>query len=129
MTKKQTNQDLDFEIAFFEAVVDGSPYFIEALMALGDSYTKKGFYQKGLEIDLRLDQLRREDPHILYNLACSYSLLHHLDQALDTIKSAVRYGYDHLEYLQYDSDLANLHRDSRYQEFISDLFNKKTASH
>ena len=97
-------------------------------MALGDSYTKKGLYQKGLEIDLRLDQLRRQDPHILYNLACSYSLLHYLDQALDTIKSAVRYGYDHFEYLQYDSDLANLRRDSRYQEFISDLINKKITT-
>ena len=130
MNKKQTarRNDLDFEIQFFEAVLKTTPDFIEGLIALGDAYTRKGLYPKGLEIDLHLTRLRPGDPHILYNLACSYSLLNNIDAALATIKSAVERGYDRFEYLQHDSDLANLRRDRRYQEFISDLAHKRAGT-
>jgi len=126
--KKFSGQnDSEFEIQFIEGILQRVPDFIQALTVLGDLYTKKGLYQKGLEIDLKLSSLRPDDPYILYNLACSYSLLKQIDAALSVIKLAVSNGYDHFEYLQYDHDLANLRQDSRYQEFISSL-NPKNVS-
>ena len=109
---------MDFEIKFFEAVLQKRPHFIEALVALGDLYTKKGLYEKGLTVDEKLTKLRPHDPVILYNLACSHSLLNDIEKSLKTIKLAIELGYDDFEYLEYDSDLKNLRQDSRFQEFF-----------
>ncbi len=119
---------MDFEINFIEGILKRKPDFIEALIALGDLYTKRGFFEKGLEVDLKLAQLRPDDPYILYNLACSYSLVNNIDAALQVIKRSVDFGYDHLEGIEQDHDLSNLHKDDRYQEFISDLLKKKNPA-
>jgi len=52
--KKAREIDYDFEIIFFEKLLEKRPSFIQALIALGNVYTQKGDYEKGLEIDLRL---------------------------------------------------------------------------
>ena len=129
LSKKKLSvpNDIEFEIRFIEGVLKHVPDFIPGLIVLGDLYTKKKFFEKALAIDLRLSFARPDDPYILYNLACSYSLLNKLDEALSILKSAVEYGYDHFEYLQYDNDLANLRQDRRYQEFIVQLMNKKVS--
>ena len=49
-------QDADFEIAFYEAILQDTPMFIEALVVLGDLYTKAGLWQKGLDVDLKLSR-------------------------------------------------------------------------
>ncbi len=123
MNKKLTRREkeLDFQIEFIEKVLKRCPDFFEAMMALGELYTRRGLYEKGLEMDIRLSQLRPDCPYVHYNLACSYSLLNHVEQAFFTIKQAVAYGYDHLDYLQHDVDLTNLRKDRRYQEFLSGL--------
>ena len=126
-TAVSPGEGIDFELHFFEAILNRKPDFIEALIALGDLYTKKGFYQKGLEIDLRLVQLRPEDPTILYNLACSYSLVNNLDEALAAIKLSIDKGYDDLGHLEWDGDLHNLRQDVRFQKFLSLLGIKKTS--
>lgn len=118
---------VDFELHFFEAILERKPDFVEALVALGDLYTKKGFYDKGLEIDLRLAQIRPEDPTILYNLACSYSLVNSLDEALAAIKLSIEKGYDDYRHLEWDGDLHNLRQDARFQKLLSLLGIKKTS--
>ena len=120
MNKKdiKKEENLDFEIQFIESVVKNRPHFVEALVALGDLYTKRGFYEKGLSIDEKLANLRPDDSMILYNLACSYSLLNDIDKALEAIKKAIERGYNDFDYLQYDNDLENLRQDNRFQEFF-----------
>ena len=115
----------DFEIKFYEGILKNSPDFIEALIALGDLYTKKGFYKKGLKTDLRLARLRPEDPIVFYNLACDYSLLNQTSKALKVLKKAISLGYDDLNYLKKDKDLENLRRDERFEKLISLLKEKK----
>ncbi len=110
-----------FEIGFYEKLVEKRPTFIEALSALGDLYTKEGMYEKGLAIDLRLFQLKPEDPIVLYNLACSYSLLNHIDLSLDMLKKAISLGFEDINYLAEDEDLLNLRKDSRFQEFMMSI--------
>ena len=41
--------DIEFEIAFFESILKTTPNFIEALSAIGDLYTRAGYWQKGLD--------------------------------------------------------------------------------
>lgn len=110
-------EDTLFEIRFFEGILTKDPEFIEALAALGDLYTKNGLYEKGLAIDLRLTELRPQDPTVLYNLACSYSLIKDLDNALGIMKKAICYGYNDFGYLEKDNDLVNLRADQRFQRY------------
>ena len=119
--QKTKTVDLDFEITFFEGLLKKKPAFIPALVALADVYTKKGELKKGLELDLRLSELRHDDPDVHYNLACSYSLLGLIDDAFRVVKKAVTLGYDDFAYLRKDPDLGNLRKDSRFQKFLEEL--------
>jgi len=122
MAKEQEKkEDIDFEITFLEGVIRNHPYFIEALSVLAELYTKKGLYQEGLKIDQRLSKLKPKDPFVLYNLACSYSLMKNIEEALGALKKAVFFGYDDLEYLTQDKDLVNLRQDARFTEYFSDI--------
>lgn len=122
---EEKNSDLDFEISFYENLLKKKPDFIQALIALGDAYTKRGFYQKGLEIDKRLIQLKPDDPTVFYNLACSYSLLGLLDEALQTLKKAIKLGYRDFKWLKKEPDLENLRRTPEYNLIIKGLCKKK----
>ncbi len=126
--RPRKEEDIDFEIHFYEKILGRKPDFIEALMALGDLYTKRGRYLDGLKVDQKLALLRPDDATIMYNLACSYSLINNLDEALTSIKRAVDCGYDNFEYLARDGDLDNLRQDSRFKEYLMGIKNKKTKN-
>jgi len=126
VSKKKQDEE-KFEIAFYEGILKKKPDFFEALAALGDLYTKYGMYKEGLSIDERLAKIRSDDPTVLYNLACSYSLLNNIPKAFKTIKLAIKYGYDDFPFLEEDGDLSNLRNDSRFKSFFLKI-NKKTKS-
>lgn len=121
MMKKPKQSDIDFEIAFYEGVVGKKPDFLQALIMLGDLYTKKGCYEKGLDIDLRLAALRPKDPYILYNLACSYSLTGQVEAAFSAVKCAVENGYTDFRHMERDPDLNNLMNQHYFQRYFSGL--------
>jgi len=115
---KERHRDIDFEIQFYEGIIKRKPDFADALSALGDLYTKKGLYKKGMGIDERLSLIRPDDPIVFYNLACSYSLLNETDKAFRSIKRAIRCGYDDFDYLEEDKDLLNIRKDSRFKKYF-----------
>ena len=122
MVKKLRKNTKDyFEIKFYEGILAKSGNFIEALSALGDLYTKNEFYQKGLQIDKKLAELKKDDSVVLYNLACSYSLLNEIDNALVTIKRAIKCGYEDFNYIKRDNDLLNLRQDERFKKYFTRL--------
>ena len=123
MTRKK--EDTDFEIAFYENILKDTPNFIEALGAIGDLYTKAGLWQKGLEVDIKLSNLRPEDAIVFYNLACSYALLSQTRAALGALTRAIELGYDDFEYLKADTDLDNLLKDEHFRQYIKQLEKKK----
>lgn len=115
---KKIIENLDFEISFFESLVKENPNFIDALIPLGDAYTKRGLYEKGLAVDLKLCELLPLDPIVHYNLACSYSLLGNIDMALHTLEKAIKLGYRDFRWIQKDPDLENIRKDSRFPILI-----------
>jgi tetratricopeptide (TPR) repeat protein len=117
-TEESKKSDFEFEIKFYENLFQERPDFVEALIALGDPYTKAGLYQKGLEIDLRLSQLRPDDGMVFYNLACSQSLLKNIEAALKALIAAIKLGYRDWEFMRQDPDLDNLRQDGRFQEIL-----------
>lgn len=118
---KKQKEDIDFEIKFYEGVLKRLPNFVPVLIVLGDLYTRKGCFEEGLRMDLRLSRLRRDDALVHYNLACSYSLLNRTDEALVSVKRAVELGYADFSYMQRDPDLANLRLDKRFRELFKDI--------
>lgn len=128
MAKNQHNNDIDFEIRFYESILKESPDFIETIMALADLYTKKGLYREGLLLDEKLARMRPDDPVIFYNLACSYSLLNEHSLALSAIKRAIDLGYDDFEHLHADPDLANLMADEQFCQYLKDVQRKRKTA-
>lgn len=121
MKKKRKRKN--FEIKFLESLLRENPNFVEALRYLGEVYTRRGFYREGLLIDLKLREIRPDDPIVHYNLACSFSLLKDIDNAYKSLKKAVLLGYNDFSYLMKDKDLENLRRDRRFQQLIERLKN------
>ena len=119
---------LEFEIQFYEKLLRAYPDFVDVLIPLGDAYTRHGLHHKGLEIDLRLTQLRGEDPLTWYNLACSLSLLKRVAEAADALRRAFDLGYTDVEYLQQDRDLMNLRQSPKYRELLESFAAAASAS-
>jgi len=109
---------LEFEINFYERLLKEYPNFVDVLMALGETYTRRGWYEKGLEIDRRLSELRPHEPVIWYNLACSLSLLKRYDDSLGALRQAIALGYDDFEYLLKDSDLSSLRQLPKFRRLL-----------
>lgn len=112
-------EDLDFEISFYERLIEQKGDFVEALIALGDAYTKKGLYGKGLEVDKRLIKLRPDDATVHYNLACDYSLLKLPDECLKELEKAILLGFDDFKFVEGDPDLDFIRKDRRYKELLA----------
>jgi len=123
-----SREDLDFEISFYEEILQRLPDSVDVLMALGNDYTRRGLIEKGLNVDQRLCQLRQSDPIIHYNLACSCSLLGQADEALDALTHAIEFGYRDLEYMQQDPDLENVRQDPRYLVLLEHALRQQLTS-
>ncbi len=120
-----SREDLDFEISFYERLLKKRPDFINALVALGDAYTKSGRYEDGLKVDKRLVRLKPDDPLVHYNLACSYSLLKMAESALSALKKAIRLGYRDFAFMERDPDLEHIRKDPRYKELLFEYAKKR----
>jgi tetratricopeptide (TPR) repeat protein len=120
--------DARFETQFFEELVSSDPCNEEALMILGSTYTRRGEYEKGLNVDRRLVRLRPADPIVYYNLACSYCLLRHIDESLAALERAISLGYRDVPHLTNDPDLDNLRSDPRYHKLMQRLVGRSASN-
>jgi len=100
-----THKSADFELSFLERLAKDNPDFVDALVPLADAYTKRGLYQEGLRIDKHLAKIRKDDPVVHYNLACSFALVGDKTKSLTALRRAVRLGYSDFEHLKRDKDL------------------------
>jgi len=111
----------EFTIWFFEGILENIPDYFDCLMYLGNAYTEKGMYEKGLHIDQKLCRLKKDDPLVHYNLACSHALLNNVNAAFDALEKAISLGYNDIYHLEKDKDLALLRKDSRFKKLIDKI--------
>lgn len=119
--------DLDFEISFLEGVLKRRPNYVHALVPLAEAYTRRGWYEKGLEIDKRLAGICQDDPIVHYNLACSYALSGYTAKALTALKRSIRLGFWDIEHLQKDPDLKGLREYVPFQKWFLTLPQKTNS--
>lgn len=124
--RSKSEELLDFEITFYERLLAAYPNFSDALIPLAEAYTQRGLHDKGLQVDLRLTQLRSHDPVAWYNLACSYALLKRLDESLDALRRAFELGYVDLTHVRRDPDLANIRHSPKYRQLLESLASART---
>ncbi|MDP3980841.1 MAG: hypothetical protein Q8Q33_05450 [Chlamydiota bacterium] len=124
--KDKTHKDLEFEIAFYEKLLEKDPFFIDALIPLAEDYTRIGEFEKGLKTDQTLARLEPNNPVIHYNLACSLSLSGEMETAIHTLERAVELGYRDFSHMERDPDLENL-RKTQFYSALKEKIRQKTG--
>lgn len=109
---------LDFDIEFFDHVLQRDPEYLDVLRCQGQLLSRKGLHVRAVEIDRRLVRLLPQDGIAHYNLACSLALSQRRREALHELRQALANGYDDLEFLEADSDLDCLRGDPDYAELL-----------
>jgi Flp pilus assembly protein TadD len=109
---------LDFEIAFFTAILNGVPDFADVLRVHAHNLAAKGLLKEGLLAEQKLVQLRPADPDAHYNLACRYAALKQPDLALRTLRTAVELGYRDFRAMVQDRHLESVRKDPRFRALL-----------
>ncbi|HKS15998.1 MAG TPA: tetratricopeptide repeat protein [Planctomycetota bacterium] len=114
-----------FEIRLAKSVLERDARHVDALTILGAALTRMGRHEEALEIDLRTTTLLRNEPTAFYNLACSYSILNRIDEAVAALKKALDLGYRDFNHLLKDEDLKNVRGDARFRELLRRKWGKR----
>ena len=107
MAKERTH-DHEFEIRFFESVLNRDSSYTEVVEILGSLYTKHGRITDGLKMDRKLVKLQPSNATAHYNLACSLALSKRKSAALRSLRHAIYLGYRDFDWMQQDPDLEDL---------------------
>ena len=114
-------ENIKFQIHFFESVLEKVPNYIQVIEILGCLYTDMGQIDDGLRMDLKAVKLTPDNPNSHYNLACSQALKGQSAKAIASLKKSIELGYDDLEWLLQDDDLLSLHGIDKFEELVSHL--------
>jgi tetratricopeptide (TPR) repeat protein len=99
---------LDFDIDFFERLLQRKEDSVEVLRVLAELVSRKGLTKRAVELDRRLVDLLPDDFLARYNLACSLAVAGRSDEAIDSLSRAILLGYDDLAHMEADPDLESL---------------------
>lgn len=123
---EDNNQESDpkFEIQFYASILERYPNYIEAIEILGCLYTETGQFENGLDMDERAVKIKPTDATAHYNLACSQALLNQIEAAIHSLEKSIELGYDDVEWLLQDEDIASLRSHKRFVQIIENLKNK-----
>jgi tetratricopeptide (TPR) repeat protein len=86
-----------------------------------NSLLQLGERAKGLDWARRALDMDPGESSILYNVACAYALQGAIDEAIECLEAAVKFGFGHKEWIQNDSDLDALRNHPRFQALLERL--------
>jgi tetratricopeptide (TPR) repeat protein len=78
---------------------------------LGRQERAVGFAERAIAVD-------RDDPMLLYNVACTFAVLGKGDEALDALEHAVEKGWGDRAWIEHDSDLESIRESPRYKSLM-----------
>jgi adenylate cyclase len=62
-----------------------------------------------------------DDPGVLYNVACNYSLLGRPEEAIECLEKAIANGFGFKQWIEHDSDLDPIRSHPRFQSLLKKL--------
>ena len=80
-----------------------------------------GKVEKAINWAKRAQLIDPDDPRLLYNLACIYSLGGKIEQALDCFEAAIESGYASLEWINNELDFDPIRDQPRFQKALKKL--------
>jgi serine/threonine protein kinase len=108
-------------VAIAEAHLKMTPDDARALYMGANGLVALGEIEKGLEWATRAVGMGPDDPMLLYNVACIFSLANRVDEALGYIEAAVANGMRLRGWLEHDSNLDNIRNTPRFQAVMARL--------
>jgi TolB-like protein len=108
-------------IELAEQHVGLNPEDVRALYMAANGMAALGQTERAREWAGRARALRPEDPMVLYNVSCIFSLLGCLDDALNCLENAFRLGLRYKGWYQHDSNLDPLRSHPRFQDLMRQL--------
>lgn len=112
--------DPQFDIQFFERILDKNNRYSEVIELLGGLYTQQGRIDEGLNMDLKLVKLLPESPEAYYNLACSFSLKQQTKEGFQALKKAIKLGYNDFNWMKNDPDLSFLKTQPEFKTLLDE---------
>lgn len=85
------------------------------------AYQAKDYAKAASLFDQDLRSKRVPTASNYYDVACAWALAGNSEKAFAYLKQATAAGFDNVEHLQADTDLASLHQDRRWQPLVSML--------
>ena len=76
----------------------------------------------------QLAATERDEPHLLYGIACLYSLTGRIEESIYYLKKAMEAGFAHKQYLEKDSDFDPIRSHPDYKTLIRDLERREIDS-
>jgi len=95
-----------------------TPYNIRALSLGAGALIQAGDKKRGLEWAQRAMKIDPDEPAILYNVACTYSLAGKYEESIDILEKSMTSGSDRLNWIKHDTDLDPLRKHPRFIALI-----------
>ena len=83
--------------------------------------TRVGTREQAIEWATRALDTEREEPAVLYNVACVFAQLDEKDKAIDALEKAVSMGFGYRAWIENDTDLNNLREQERFKTLLQGL--------
>jgi TolB-like protein len=108
-------------IAIAEAHLRMTPDDARALYMGANGLVALGEIEKGLEWAKRAVGMGPDEPMVLYNVACIFSLANRVEEALGYVEASVANGMRLRGWLEHDSNLDNIRNTPRFQAVMAKL--------
>jgi adenylate cyclase len=92
-----------------------------ALYLGAGALTRVGTREKAIEWATRALDTEREEPAVLYNVACVFAQLEESDKAIDALEKAVSMGFGYRAWIENDTDLNTLREEERFKTLLSGM--------
>ena len=124
---KELNREEESSAAFFRTFVaaenhlalhpdDARAMYLGAgaLVSIGELEKARAWAERALDTD-------RNEPAVLYNVACAYSMMGDVERAIELLTEAIDNGFGYRAWLENDNSLEALREDARFKALLNRL--------
>ena len=101
-----------------DAHLELNPEDTRALILAATVNANLGRQERAVEFAERAIAVDRDDPMLLYNVACTFAILGKADEALEALEHAVEKGWGDRAWIEHDSDLDSIRGSPRYKSLM-----------